>query len=100
MQYITDPDMEMIYEINARRKAEKADTLRKCQARVAHEKAKRAFWRTVRRAALECGSCLCLAGMMAVYTARDMVFHGGLRPYRSGLSHRRCVAWCHVLAAA
>ena len=58
MQYITDPDMEMIYEINARRKAEKAE---------------RAFWRTVRRAALECGSCLCLAGMMAVYTARDMV---------------------------
>ncbi len=73
MQYITDPDMEMIYEINARRKAEKAEALRKCQARVAHEKAKRAFWRTVRRAALECGSCLCLAGMMAVYTARDMV---------------------------
>ena len=94
MQYITDPDMEMIYEINARRKAEKAEALRKCQARVAHEKAKRAFWRTVRRAALECGSCLCrLHG-----TGHG--FPGGLRSYCSGLSHRRCVAWCHVLAEA
>lgn len=73
MQYITDPDMEMIYEINARRKAEKAEALRKCEARVAHEKAKRAFWRLVRRAAIECGSCLCIAAMMALYTARGMV---------------------------
>ncbi len=73
MQYITDPDMEMIYEINARRKAEKAEALRKGQARLAHEKAKRVFWRTVRRAVVECGSCLCLAGMMVVYTLREMV---------------------------
>ena len=67
MQYITDPDMEMIYEINARRRAEKAEALRKCEARVAHEKAKRAFWRLVRRAAIECGSCLCIAYLLRIF---------------------------------
>ena len=72
MEYITD-DMEIIREINAQRAAERRETLRKNKARAAHEKAKRVFWQLVRRAVLECGSCLCLAGMMAVYTVRDMV---------------------------
>ena len=72
MEHIND-DMEIIRTINAQRRLEQAQAVRKCKARVAHEKAKRAFWRTVRRAVLECGSCLCLAGMMAVYTARGMV---------------------------
>ena len=72
MEHIND-DMEIIRAINAQRRREQAQAARKCMARAAHEKAKRAFWRLVRRAVLECGSCLCLAGMMAVYTARDMV---------------------------
>lgn len=72
MEHIND-DMEIIRTINAQRRLEQAQAVRKCKARVAHEKAKRVFWRTVRRAVIECGSCLCLAGMMAVYTARDMV---------------------------
>lgn len=72
MEHIND-DTEIIRMINARRRSEQAQAVRKCKARVAHEKAKRAFWRLVRRAIVECGSCLCLAGMMAVYTARDMV---------------------------
>lgn len=72
MEHIND-DMEIIRTINAQRRSEQAQAVRKCKARVAHEKAKRAFWRLVRRAVVECGSCLCLAGMMAVYTARDMV---------------------------
>lgn len=73
MKCIADPDLEMIQHINAQRRAEAAERLRRSEAREAHERAKKAFWRLVRKAAVECGSCLCLAGMMTMYTARDMV---------------------------
>ena len=72
MEHIND-DMEIIRTINAQRRRERAQAAQKCMARAAHEKAKRVFWRTVRRAIVECGSCLCLAGMMVVYTLRGMV---------------------------
>lgn len=38
-----------------------------------HEKQRKTFWALCRKAVIECGSCLCLAAMMGVYTARDMV---------------------------
>ena len=72
MEHIND-DMEIIRTINAQRRREQAQAAQKCMARAAHEKTKRAFWRLVRRAAIECGSCLCIAAMMALYTARGMV---------------------------
>lgn len=73
MQYIEDPDLIMIREVNARRQAEQNEALRKSVAQRKHEKQRKAFWALCRKAAIECGSCLCLAAMMGVYTARDMV---------------------------
>ena len=73
MNYIEDPDMIMIREINTRRQAERNEVLRQSVARSKHEKARKAFWRLCRKAVIECGSCLCLAALMGIYTARGMI---------------------------
>lgn len=73
MQYIEDPDLIMIREINARRQAERNEAVRQSVERVKHERERKAFWALFRKAVIECGSCLCIVAMMGVYKARGMV---------------------------
>ena len=87
MQYIEDPDLIMIREINARRQAERNEAVRQSVERVKHERERKAFWALFRKAVIECGSCLCIVAMMGVYTARGLV-----SPQVSGPIALACVA--------